>query len=62
MSEDNPSIRHFIYISYLGTRYKGWQKQPKSHGETVQGCIEEGLSCLLRRRVEILGSGRTDAG
>ena len=49
-----------LTVSYDGTRYRGWQRLPK--GMTVQGRIEEALSEIFDRPVEIDGSGRTDAG
>ena len=52
--------RYFIYISYNGTRYCGWQNQP--NGLSVQQCIEEALSVLYQQPVPIVGAGRTDAG
>ena len=52
--------RYFIYLSYDGTRYHGWQAQP--NGISVQEEIQSCLSILLRRSVEITGAGRTDAG
>ena len=52
--------RYFIYLSYNGLRYNGWQTQPR--GETVQRTIEAALSTLLREPVAIVGAGRTDAG
>jgi tRNA pseudouridine38-40 synthase len=52
--------RYFIYIAYNGTRYCGWQNQP--NGLSIQQCIEEKLTVLLRQPVFIVGAGRTDAG
>ncbi|SFG00219.1 tRNA pseudouridine38-40 synthase [Prevotella sp. KH2C16] len=52
--------RYFIYLSYDGTRYHGWQVQP--NGISVQGELQSCLSVLLRKPVEITGAGRTDAG
>ena len=49
-----------LTIEYDGTNYYGWQAQPA--GPTIQGTIEEALNVLLRQRVRIQGSGRTDAG
>ncbi|MBO7615292.1 MAG: tRNA pseudouridine(38-40) synthase TruA [Bacilli bacterium] len=46
-------------VSYKGTRFQGWQKQPTV---TVQGEIEKALSQVLNSEVTIFGSGRTDAG
>lgn len=52
--------RYFIYLTYDGTAYHGWQIQP--NGASVQECLMKALSTLLRREVEIVGAGRTDAG
>ncbi|MDR2233759.1 MAG: tRNA pseudouridine(38-40) synthase TruA [Tannerella sp.] len=52
--------RYFIYLSYNGTRYCGWQIQP--NGLSIQQCIEEKLSLLQRQTVNVVGAGRTDAG
>ena len=53
-------MRYFITFSYDGTRYHGWQIQPK--GDSVQERLEWALSTLLRREVNVTGAGRTDAG
>ncbi len=47
-------------ISYKGTNYSGWQNQKGV--ETVQGAVEHALATLLKLKVPIMGSGRTDAG
>lgn len=52
--------RYFIYLSYDGTNYCGWQNQPNA--VSVQEVIEKSLSTILRRPVSIVGAGRTDAG
>jgi tRNA pseudouridine38-40 synthase len=52
--------RYFIYLAYNGVRYCGWQRQP--NGISVQQCLEEVLSILLRQVVAVVGAGRTDAG
>ncbi|MDR1918413.1 MAG: tRNA pseudouridine(38-40) synthase TruA [Tannerellaceae bacterium] len=52
--------RYFIYLSYKGTNYCGWQVQP--NGTTVQQTIEEALALWFRQAVPIVGAGRTDAG
>ena len=39
-------VRYFIYFSYNGKSYHGWQKQKNS--VTVQEKIEESLSVLLK--------------
>ena len=48
-------------VQYDGTRYKGWQIQ-KSTGDTIQGKIQYVLGTLVGHPVEVIGSGRTDAG
>lgn len=53
-------MRYFAEISYLGTHYHGWQKQPNAL--SVQQVIEEKLSMLLRHPIEVIGCGRTDTG
>lgn len=52
--------RYFIYLSYDGTNYHGWQVQP--NGNSVQQEMQKALSTLLRQNMEIVGAGRTDAG
>ena len=52
--------RYFIYLAYDGTNYHGWQIQP--NGSSVQECLMKALSTFLRRDVEVIGAGRTDAG
>ena len=52
--------RHFIYFSYDGAAYHGWQVQPNA--VTVQQVMEEALATLLRVPVSLTGAGRTDAG
>lgn len=49
-----------LLIEYDGTDFLGWQVQPE--GPTVQAEIEAALAIALRERVEVVGSGRTDAG
>lgn len=52
--------RYFIYLSYNGKNFCGWQIQP--NGITVQESIEQALATLLRKECPIVGAGRTDAG
>ncbi len=52
--------RYQILIEYVGTNFKGWQIQKK--GSTVQGTIQDKLSMLLKQKIRLIGSGRTDAG
>ena len=50
-----------ILVQYDGTRYKGWQVQ-KSTDMTIQGKLQAVLGELAGHPVEVIGSGRTDAG
>lgn len=50
-----------ITIQYDGTKYQGWQRL-KDSDKSIQGKIENVLSQMCGHRVEINGSGRTDAG
>jgi tRNA pseudouridine38-40 synthase len=52
--------RYFIYISYKGTSYHGWQVQPNS--VTVQKILDEALTTILNEEIATTGAGRTDAG
>lgn len=55
-------MRNFkVILQYEGTRYQGWQKQ-ESTDNTIQGKLETLLSKMVGSKVEIQGSGRTDAG
>ena len=49
-----------IELEYEGTRYRGWQIQ--HNAKTVQGEMERVARELFESKVEIFGSGRTDAG
>lgn len=50
-----------ITVEYDGTAYKGWQVQ-KSTPDTIQGKLERILCKYSNQPVDIIGSGRTDAG
>ena len=52
--------RYFIYISYKGTYYHGWQIQPNAL--TVQKILDDALSVILRENIITTGAGRTDTG
>jgi tRNA pseudouridine38-40 synthase len=49
-----------IIIEYEGTKFIGWQKQKK--GLSVQQTIERNLTKILKEKVLLYGSGRTDSG
>ena len=52
--------RYQILIEYVGTNFRGWQVQKK--GKTIQGLIQEKISKLLKEKILLFGSGRTDTG
>ncbi len=49
-----------LTIAYDGSSFAGFARQPSV--ETVQGRLEAALETVLRRQVETVGAGRTDAG
>ena len=53
-------FRYQILIEYDGTSYLGWQIQKK--GKSIQKTIQSTLSKLLKQKIKLYGSGRTDAG
>ena len=53
----------FIYqviIEYDGTNFVGWQIQ--KNGMTVQEAIQKTLTKILKQKITLYGSGRTDSG
>ncbi len=52
-----------MIIEYDGGKYGGWQRLGrKSNAVTIQGKLEEVLSRMADEPIEVIGSGRTDAG
>jgi tRNA pseudouridine38-40 synthase len=49
-----------IIIEYDGTNFVGWQKQ--KNGSSIQQTIERVLTKILKEKIALHGSGRTDAG
>ena len=49
-----------LTIEYEGKDYNGWQKQPNHLN--IQGEIEKAIQNVTGEEVELIGSGRTDAG
>lgn len=60
MNESIAFKRYFIRLSYNGTRFHGWQRQP--NGITVQQILEDAMSLILRSNIKLTGAGRTDTG
>ena len=52
--------RYFLYFSYKGTHYHGWQIQP--NGNSVQEELTKSMETLLRQKIDLTGAGRTDTG
>jgi tRNA pseudouridine38-40 synthase len=49
-----------LTLAYEGTHFAGWQRQKK--GRTVQATLEEALSQIFQRKIQVAGSSRTDSG
>ena len=49
-----------LTIEYDGKEFNGWQKQPNKLN--IQGTIEKVISDITKEEIELIGSGRTDAG
>ena len=55
--------KHHVYkmvIAYDGTLYGGWQSQINT--TSIQALIQNALSIILRKKMVVIASGRTDAG
>lgn len=52
--------RIMLKVAYDGTNYSGWQVQPNA--TTIEGCLNDALTRLTGKTVEIIGASRTDAG
>ncbi|MEM7330754.1 MAG: tRNA pseudouridine(38-40) synthase TruA [Chloroflexota bacterium] len=53
--------RYKACVSYDGTRFEGFQRQPKGH-RTVQEELENALQAIFNKQIRIVGAGRTDSG
>ena len=49
-----------LVIEYDGKDFNGWQKQPTKLN--IQGEIERAIKDITGEEVELIASGRTDAG
>ena len=52
--------RYFIELAYNGKNYNGWQIQ--DNAPSVQQSINEAISVVLQKKINIVGCGRTDTG
>lgn len=57
--DDAAVTRIAMGISYAGTRYQGWQRQPS--GNTVQDKLEQALQRFSQQPLQTRCAGRTDA-
>ncbi|WP_256713822.1 tRNA pseudouridine(38-40) synthase TruA [Psychrobacter sp. Cmf 22.2] len=58
--QDTPTYNLAIAIEFLGTNYRGWQRQKEVIG--VQEVLEKAISTVANEAVEVIAAGRTDAG
>ena len=59
-AKTGPARRIRLLISYDGTHYCGWETQ--KNGLAIQEVIEKAIEKITGEKVELEGSGRTDAG
>lgn len=59
MKDDDRNI--MIVVAYDGTEFQGWQRLGGG-ARTVQKTLEDALSRALAGSINVVGSGRTDAG
>ena len=52
--------RYFLELSYKGTAYSGFQTQHNAN--TIQAEVEKAFDILLKEKLVLTGSSRTDAG
>lgn len=53
-------MRYFLEIAFDGTDYHGWQRQ--KNGLSVQEVLEDKISLKYKKKIELVGCGRTDTG
>ena len=53
-------LRYFIELSYNGKNYHGWQVQPDVIA--VQEKVNDALSTIYQKEIQVVGAGRTDTG
>ena len=53
-------FNYLIKIEYAGTNFVGWQSQ--KNGSSIQDSVEKALKRVLKTKIKITGSGRTDKG
>ncbi len=53
-------FNYMLKIEYVGSNFVGWQIQ--KNGVSIQQKIEKSLYKILRKKIKIIGAGRTDKG
>ena len=53
-------FNYLLKIEYDGTSFVGWQIQ--KNGISIQEKIEKSLYKILKKKIKIIGAGRTDKG
>ena len=53
-------FRYQIKVEYDGTDFVGWQYQ--KNGKSIQGVLQKILLQFLKKKIIVVGSGRTDSG
>ena len=57
--EPIPTYTLAIAVEFLGTNYRGWQRQKEVTG--VQAVLEDAIGKVANETVEVVAAGRTDA-
>ena len=64
-NHDSPTVHgqynYLLTLAYDGTNFSGWQRLGGG-ARTVQKTLEDALAGIFGQQVNIVGSGRTDAG
>jgi len=53
-------MRYFLEVSYKGTAYSGFQEQENAN--TIQAEVTRAFEILVKEKIQLTGSSRTDAG
>jgi tRNA pseudouridine38-40 synthase len=53
-------LNYQIILEYDGTHFNGWQYQ--KNGLSVQNEVEKSLKKIFKKKIKVIGAGRTDAG
>lgn len=56
----NTLFNYAVGIEFIGTNYRGWQRQEEVIG--VQAVLEKAIGKVANQDIELIAAGRTDAG